>query len=125
MAASVVDIGSGLNPATLSIKLDGRALDAIFDADRNLVIYTTKPSGKITDTPLTDGRHTVTINAADWRGNKSSQTWSFVVNNSLPVNSPKAAPSARGSFRTNRVEGGGADAGGADVSGEAPPPPPN
>ena len=34
--------------------------------------------------PLADGRHTVTLQVADWKGNKVEWTWTFVVDNSLP-----------------------------------------
>jgi hypothetical protein len=112
IAAQAIDAGTGLNPDSLILKLDGRTLEASFDPDRNLIIYVTRSSGKIVDPPLADGRHTVTVSAADWRGNKSEQVWSFVVNNALPANSPRTAPAPPRSNRSTTPRSAPAQGGG-------------
>jgi hypothetical protein len=96
IAASAIDMGTGLNPDSISVKLDGQPVGANFDANQNLIYYQTKATGKIVDRPLENGRHTVTVTATDWRGNSSEQTWSFVVNNALPpASSTREAPRIR------------------------------
>jgi outer membrane protein assembly factor BamB len=112
LAASITDIGTGLNPGALVVKLDDKPVSALYDPDRNLVVYTTKASGKIVDQPLPDGRHTVSIVAQDWRGNKSENTWSFIVNNTLPPPAKRAAPTVSRAAQRNPGQG------------NVPPPPP-
>jgi len=71
--ALVVDEGSGINPATVSLKVDGEVdAKAIYYAGQNAVYNT--PT-----TPLKEGEHKITLKAADWRGNVTTQTWSFTV----------------------------------------------
>jgi len=120
LAASIIDVGSGLNPRSVVVKLDNKPVTATYDANRNLVIYATKASGKIVDQPLADGRHTVSIVAQDWRGNKSENTWSFIVNNALPPPAPREAPTASRSARLNNGNNPPGDQG---VPENAPPPP--
>ncbi|MDQ2798237.1 MAG: PQQ-like beta-propeller repeat protein, partial [Armatimonadota bacterium] len=71
--ALIVDDGSGIDPASVSLRLDGEvdAL-ALYHAGQN-AIYNTPVE------PLKEGQHVITIKASDWRGNATSQTWSFTV----------------------------------------------
>ena len=112
--------------------LDDKRVDATFDPSRNLLIYVTKATGKIVDQPLTDGRHTVMITAADYRGNKSEQAWSFIVNNTLPAATRQApvARTPRATTTTPRTNGRGTrrnatDNGGGTGDTGTPPTPPN
>jgi hypothetical protein len=96
LAASAIDMGTGLNPDSIKMTLDGQPVGANFDTNQNLIYYQTKATGKIVDRPLENGRHTVTVTATDWRGNASEQTWSFIVNNALPPASAiREAPRVR------------------------------
>jgi len=94
-AAYVYDEGSGINPDSLDFRLDGKTLNGFaYDEYRGLVYCrlggkdTTSGASKRTVAepmkPLADGRHTVTLQVADWKGNKEEWTWTFVVDNSLP-----------------------------------------
>lgn len=94
LAASVLDPGSGLDPDSIKMTLDGKEVNAQYDANRNLVIYATRPSGKIIDPPLSGGRHLATITATDWKGNVSEDEWSFIVDNALPKPSSSSTPTA-------------------------------
>ena len=94
LAATVLDPGSGLDPDSVKMTLDGKEVDAQYDANRNLVIYATRPSGKIIDPALPAGRHSATITATDWKGNVSEEEWSFVVDNSVPRPSTSSTPNA-------------------------------
>ncbi len=71
--AFVIDEGSGINPASVSLQVDGGVdAKALYHAGQNAVYDT--PA-----TPLKEGEHEITLKAADWRGNVTSQTWSFTV----------------------------------------------
>ena len=71
--ALLVDEGSGINPATVSLSLDGQAdTTAQYQAGPGTVSVT--PA-----TALKEGSHKITVTATDWRGNKSAQTWNFRV----------------------------------------------
>lgn len=103
--ALVVDSGSGINPATVSLELDG-ALDplALYHADGNAIYHTS-------DKPLTEGDHQITVKATDWRGNVTSQNWHFTVRNGATNRGNRFNPFGRG------YPGGGRNP-------NAPPPPP-
>ena len=73
--AQIVDDGSGINPATVSLELDGKPDPlALFHSDVG-AIYNTSAA------PLTEGDHQITVKASDWRGNASTQNWHFTVRN--------------------------------------------
>ena len=104
--ALIVDEGSGINPATVTLELDGAADPlAAFHSDAN-AIYNTSA------TPLTEGDHQITVTAADWRGNVSSRNWHFTVRNGATNRGNRGNPFGRGY----------PGAGGRDPN--APPPPP-
>ncbi len=95
MSAAVEDFGSGIVPDSVVMLLDGQPVEHKFDPDSGTVSYST-PLGAM-QTPLQDGRHEVTVQALDWKGNALNFTWSFVVDNSLPkprVRAPRPAAPA-------------------------------
>ncbi len=92
MSATIEDRGSGIVPDSISMLLDGQPVEHKFDPDSGTVSYST-PLGAM-QTPLQDGRHEITVQALDWKGNALNFTWSFVVDNSLPkprVRAPRPA----------------------------------
>jgi hypothetical protein len=95
MSAAIEDRGSGIVPDSISMLLDGQPVEHKFDPDSGTVSYST-PLGAM-QTPLQDGRHEITVQALDWKGNALNFTWSFVVDNSLPkprVRAPRPAAPA-------------------------------
>ena len=105
--ALVVDEGSGINPATVILEFDGTADPlALFHADSGAIYHTLT-------TPLTEGDHQITVTAADWRGNVTSQNWHFTVRNGA---------TNRGGGRFNPFGRGYPGGGGRNPN--APPPPP-
>ena len=103
--ALIVDEGSGINPATVTLTLDDKADPlAVFHSDSN-AIYNTAT------TPLTEGDHQITVKATDWRGNTTSRNWHFTVRNGAPNRGNRFNPFRRG------YPGGGRNP-------YAPPPPP-
>lgn len=104
--ALIVDEGSGINPAMVTLELDGKADSlALFHSDANAIYHTAT-------TPLTEGDHQITVKATDWRGNTTSQNWHFTVRNGA---------TNRGN-RFNPFNRGYPGAGGRNPY--APPPPP-
>ena len=104
--AQLVDLGSGINPSTVTLSLDDKPDPlAVYHADVNAVFHTSA-------TPLTEGDHQITIKAADWRGNMTTQSWHFTVRNGAPAGGGRFNPFGRG------YPGGGGR------NPYAPPPPP-
>lgn len=95
--AKITDEGSGLNPASIRVALDGAGVAKRpegrenddkpgykYDVHEGIVEYDTPaPTGASTVVPLADGKHTITVTAADWKGNVASKSWSFTVDNSI------------------------------------------
>ena len=95
--AYLADDGSGIDPATVSLSLDGQAdAKAQYQAGQNAVYETP-------DSPLAEGSHRITVKAVDWRGNATTKSWSFTVNDhpasaqpgSLNPNAPNYPGSGR------------------------------
>lgn len=112
-AALVTDPGSGINPKSISMLLDGEAVDYKFAAERGIIWYKTVRQQPIT--PLKDGRHIVTLSLEDWSGNKTTEQWSFFVDNRLRL-APKPKPSGTETSGTGEGPPPGA------APGEGPPP---
>jgi outer membrane protein assembly factor BamB len=103
------DEGSGINPATLAVTLDGQPLEmsdqpydkktgsaiksgVVYDPVKRKLEYNTAPTvAGQKATPLPNGHHAVKIEVADWRGNIGTLEWTFIVDNTLPVK-PKRPP---------------------------------
>jgi len=122
--ALVVDEGSGINPATVSLKVDDEAdAKAAYHAGQNAVYNT--PA-----TPLKEGEHKITLKAGDWRGNVTTQTWSFNVSDQGGRGGPggnNGSPGFGGFPGGGGYPGGGGGApynpGGGRDPGVPPPPP--
>ncbi len=95
--ARIVDEGSGVNPATVRLLIDGEGVvrrrpgkefedEPGFKFDlltATLEYETPEPRTAALVKPLPDGRHTVTVVASDWAGNTVTKTWGFTVDNSV------------------------------------------
>jgi outer membrane protein assembly factor BamB len=130
VSAYLWDVGSGINPATVAVYLDSEPMapsdepyyrrgsstktGVVYDPIDKRVEYST-PAGATGQRaePLREGRHTVKIEAADWKGNASSLEWSFTVDNRLPVRKRPTTPGATpGSAGYGRYNSGGGNSGG-------------
>jgi outer membrane protein assembly factor BamB len=102
--AKVVDEGSGIDPNSIKISVDGQGAPKRpeggsgadektgykFDTHTSMLEYDIyAPSAASTVRPLSEGRHTVTITAADWKGNVATKSWTFTVDNSVAIRSRK------------------------------------
>ncbi len=114
MSCKIVDEGSGIDPESIKLLLDGNEVEHKYEPDTGLISYSTPLTG--TQTPLVDGRHVLTVQALDWKGNLLDYSWSFVVDNSLPkprIATPKpAAPRTRTTGPSAPGSTGGRDTGG-------------
>lgn len=104
--AILVDDGTGIDPGTVQLQLDGQADSQVKYHPGQNALYDAPV------TPLKEGLHHLTVTAADWRGNATSQTWSFTVQDH-----PQANPSSLDPNNPNFPGRGGHNP-------NAPPPPP-
>jgi outer membrane protein assembly factor BamB len=112
--ATIEDDGSGVNPDTVKLLLDGNGVPRKPSGQENedkpgykydvltstLTYDTEEPTSASTVHPLADGRHTVTVVAADWYGNVTRKSWTFTVDNSLAkvVKRPANETNPRGGY---------------------------
>ncbi len=100
ISAKIVDYGSGVDPESVVLSLDGHALPKRPSGFNNqdkpgyhyemltgVIKYETPVTQPIR--PLADGRHIITVTAKDWAGNSITKSWSFVVDNSLSRQAPE------------------------------------
>jgi outer membrane protein assembly factor BamB len=107
------DEGTGINPDTVAVYLDGQLMEAskdsydkkgsatkvgtVYNPVKRQVEYNTPATVAGTKaTPLANGHHRVKVEAADWRGNIGSLEWTFFVDNTLPRAQKKPAPGTTG-----------------------------
>jgi eukaryotic-like serine/threonine-protein kinase len=104
-SAYLWDAGTGINPATVKLMLDGQELEkskerydqhrastsgVVYDPVQRKITYTTArtaTAGQRAEA-LPNGRHTLKVEATDWKGNASEMEWTFVVDNTLPIRKP-------------------------------------
>lgn len=82
----VTDIGSGINPASAGLNVDGHDVPVEYNHRSNSIHVKLLPGAAVrsTMTPISldtlpDGVHKATVTASDWRGNKLKKSWSFKV----------------------------------------------
>jgi outer membrane protein assembly factor BamB len=100
----VTDTGSGVDPNSVVLTVDGAKLPVVYSPKTDLITVKltevivdgvsagTKPQHLDT---LADGDHTLVLKVADWRGNTLTKTWQFSVDSTLdPADAtpPIAAP---------------------------------
>ena len=109
-SATVMDEGSGIDPGSVAMLLDGQPLShVIFDASQSQVtVDLSSPDATATPT-LKDGAHQVILKAKDWRGNAITRTWGFTMDS-------QAASDTGGPGNGDNFPGGG-------FPGSPPPPP--
>ena len=84
--AAVVDEGSGISPKSVTLTVDGKLQTVSYNSAQNgFTKPVTSPTAGLTPAAYSDGTHTATITATDWKGNTTTQTWTFTVDNSAPA----------------------------------------
>ncbi len=86
LSVSVVDEGAGINPEDLTVEVDGKLVEATYDAQQGLLWYIYDPRGAAVALP--NGIRNFVITATDWVGNEVKAQLSFTVNNSLEPPGP-------------------------------------
>jgi lactocepin len=110
ISAYLWDAGTGINPSTIRLMLDGKPMapsdiryderraksGVVYDPVQRRVDYHSRQTtaGQRAEA-LPNGRHTVRVEATDWKGNANVMEWSFVVDNTLPVR-PRVQPGQPG-----------------------------
>jgi outer membrane protein assembly factor BamB len=133
LSAHVVDVGSGLDLSTLSMKLDDQTLprkseDAVilgaadngftYKTDTSTVEYTTIENDSGRTATLADGHHTVTVSVKDWKGNQLNKTWTFVTDETIKRVQKSTTPGQGGPNSGGKQ--GGANSGGPGGPGGKP-----
>jgi outer membrane protein assembly factor BamB len=81
IAAVFTDPGSGVRPDSISLKLDGEAVNFRLLPEQGIIYYNTPVTQPVV--PLEDGLHTATLTLSDWAGNKTEMSWTFVIDNRI------------------------------------------
>lgn len=96
--ARIFDFGSGLQPSSIALSIDDHPVNQVtrqdlingkdgftFDKDRGILEYTIQPKTTGVSNAFSDGHHTITITAKDWKGNQKSETWVFTTGDAYPL----------------------------------------
>jgi hypothetical protein len=110
MVFRIEDIGCGVNPDTVQLTVNGEP--AKVETSREGIVRF-KIVARGANKPLKDGRTEFVLSASDWLGNSSSQTYTFLIDNTLP---PLGGPQR--SANQQNGQGGGAFGGGAAAGGD-------
>jgi len=89
VVATLSDESTGVDPNSVQLLLDDKPVEGKFDVKTSKLTYETPITQPIQQ--LSDGRHSLTIEAKDWKGNTLNHTWSFFVDNTLPAPPPPKA----------------------------------
>ena len=106
-SATVTDEGSGVDPSSVSLLLDGKPLPRVTYDPSSSQVKVDRSAPDVPSAALSDGSHQVILNATDWRGNALTRSWSFTMDS----NEPTPAPPTQN----------GADAPGGPGTGQPPP----
>lgn len=83
---NVSDDGSGIDPGSIVMTVDGQPVAYTYDEYRGLIYYkvaAAKAGSRDPVQPLPTGRHRVHVEVADWKGNKTVRDWTFMVSNNI------------------------------------------
>ncbi len=134
IAALITDEGSGLDLATLTLKVDNKPVARItvddlgkkpgytINEDNGFLQYMIDESSNGRNSTFSDGPHTVTITAKDYRGNAATKTWTFHVSEespkrSRPYSGGNNAPAGTAGGGRGRGRGGNRGGGGGRPGG--------
>ncbi len=86
VSVSVVDDGTGIDPESLTVEMDGQLLEATYDSQQGLLWCVYDPRGAAVSLP--NGVRNFAISATDWAGNQTKAQLAFTVDNSLEPPGP-------------------------------------
>ncbi|MFP4248018.1 MAG: PQQ-binding-like beta-propeller repeat protein [Armatimonadota bacterium] len=82
----LTDEGSGVDPDSVSVTMNGEQADFTYDSREGLLWYIYDPRGSAAN--LSNGVKQVVFEASDWRGNTVSKVVAFTVDNTLKPPAP-------------------------------------
>ncbi|MBI1756352.1 MAG: PQQ-binding-like beta-propeller repeat protein [Fimbriimonas ginsengisoli] len=86
----IEDEASGIDPKTLKFTVDGKTVESERNKDGR---YLVKLHITQENRPLREGKHTITVQAVDWSGNRAEETFILMVDNTLqPLGQPVLGP---------------------------------
>ncbi|MBX3095276.1 MAG: PQQ-like beta-propeller repeat protein [Fimbriimonadaceae bacterium] len=95
------DFGSGINPDTVGVTINGKQMEVIFQPNGELfVVISTTGNNR----PLQNGRQEIVVTAKDWLGNEAKKTFVVVVDNNI---APPSGSSTTGAGGPGSGAGGG------------------
>jgi hypothetical protein len=86
----LVDEGSGVDPDSVSVTVNGEAAGFTYDPREGLIWYIYEPRGAAAN--LANGVKRIMFEASDWRGNRQTKVVSFTVDNKLKPPAPPRPP---------------------------------
>jgi outer membrane protein assembly factor BamB len=85
-SATVVDEGAGIDPRSVSLSVDGQAVQGVlYDAYSSQIKKDMPGADAKTLDQLSDGAHEIVVTAKDWHGNVVIHSWGFFVDNAQPA----------------------------------------
>ncbi|MGC9318411.1 MAG: PQQ-binding-like beta-propeller repeat protein [Armatimonadota bacterium] len=81
LSLKLTDEGSGVDPDSVAVTINGERADFSYDATEGLIWYMYAPRGAAAN--LSNGVKIVRFEASDWRGNSTVRIVSFTINNRL------------------------------------------
>ncbi|MBS1706568.1 MAG: PQQ-binding-like beta-propeller repeat protein [Armatimonadetes bacterium] len=100
----ILDLATGVNPASIDLTVDGTKLTGQFTKDNYLVVsFSLEGKNK----PLTDGRRVFKLTVADWLGNKQTKEFALAVDSALAPFGRPTPPDKQGGNGTPGTGVGG------------------
>lgn len=119
----VEDLQTGVMSKSITVTMNGQPMKYEYKPGMNALYVKIRQPGSQepgANPPLTDGRKTFTISAADWAGNISERTFTFVIDNTLferppPTGNQGGRNPGGGNSGGGRGGGGRGGGGGAGI----------
>jgi len=107
-AATLDDVGSGIDPQSLKVSLDGKLLkpDQVEYDPASGVLTVTLLDGANGGANFSDGQKNLSLSVTDYAGNNLAASYDFLIDNTAPAPSPPSA-TTRGGGRGGGFPGGG------------------
>ncbi len=86
LSLMLTDEGSGVDPDTVAVTVNGEAADFTYDATEGLLWYIYDPRGAAAN--LSNGVKEILFEATDWRGNRAARVISMTIDNRLEPPEP-------------------------------------
>ncbi|MCH8273647.1 MAG: PQQ-like beta-propeller repeat protein [Armatimonadetes bacterium] len=95
----IEDQGTGIMTRSIRVTMNGRDMKSEYKSAGGFLYVRIRRPGSTTpgaNPPLTDGRKMIRISVADWAGNVTENTFSLIIDNTLPVVRERTVDERRG-----------------------------